>query len=102
MSESSSEQQSSDISQLPNAKTVAPPQEPNQTQMSAGNTVLSFLSSVFTVIFRLGLLTVGSGLALVVGMAIATIRPAEVTDEPPLLETVVQQFDRIRSYKIKP
>ena len=68
----------------------------DQAQPSSGNAVLRFIGSVLTLIFRLGLLTGGAGIALVVGVAIATIRPAEVANEPPLLEIVLQQVDRFR------
>lgn len=68
---------------------------PDHAQKSSGNAVLRLIGTVFTLIFRLGLLTGGAGVALVVGVAIATIRPAEVS-EPPVLEKVVQQIDRFR------
>ena len=62
---------------------------------SSGNPFLRAIVNIFTMIFRVGLLTGGAGIALVVGVAIATIRPAEV-NEPPLFENIVQQVDRFR------
>lgn len=49
---------------------------------------------LWTLIFRLGLLTVGSSVALVTGIAIATIHPADV-DAPPLLEKLLQQAESL-------
>lgn len=75
---------------------AAPTAASSQTaEKSSGNPVLRFIGSLFTLLFRMGVLTGGAGLALVVGVAIAAIRPAEV-DEPPVLETIVQQVERFR------
>ena len=89
------------LSQTGSSKTVASTTTTAATerQPRKSNPVLSFIGSVFTLIFRLGLLTGGAALALVVGGAIATVRPADPAEvtEPPVLEKVLNTIDRIRS-----
>ena len=95
--QSSKAAQSQQTSQATSSTAASQAAAPEQAQKSSGNPILGFIGSVFTLIFRLGLLTGGAGLALVVGVAIAAIRPSEtVTSEPPLLEIVMQQVDRFR------
>ena len=77
------------------ATAVSSPPGSEADQSPPGNPVLRFIGNLFTLIFRVGLLTGGAGIALVAGVAIATIRPAEV-NEPPLFETIMQQADRFR------
>ena len=96
ISDSPEESQSPQTSSSTSPVTPLPALTPVQTQPSPGNPVLRFLGNLFTLIFRVGLLTGGAGLALVVGVAIAAIRPAAV-EEPPLLENIIQQVDRFRS-----
>lgn len=77
----------------PTAESLSIPQK--EGKQSSGNPILRAIGNIFTLIFRLGLLTGGAGIAMVVGVAIATIRPAEVS-EPPLFENIVQQVERFR------
>ena len=76
--------------------TVDSPTSPQEEgKKPSGNPILRAIGNFFTLIFRLGLLTGGAGIAMVVGVAIAAIRPAEV-NEPPLFENIVQQVERFR------
>ena len=96
MSDLPEESQSPQTGSSTSTATPPPASAPVQVQPSPGNPVLRFMGNLFTLIFRVGLLTGGAGLAMVVGVAIAAIRPTEV-NEPPLLENIIQQVDRFRS-----
>lgn len=84
---------------MPESPTVQTPESTSQPPQQRRS--LNAVRSVLVLVFRLLLLGVGGSLAGVVGMAIATIYPAEV-EAPPVSERVIQRIETLGRLRRSP